>query len=164
MFEGYEDPVLQMYSSLESDEEEEQDAFWMEGEESTPAPPKIPMDRFGWFYKVGAFRKMRAGWWFCRGTGQHGPTGICGCTRGRATWSVWVKSSPGTRTTKLRHFKASRRETHVGREIINEPWSIGNFSSSRQRDGSPNWQPVFFPFCCSLDLTWKKLHNRNHRS
>ena len=56
MFEGYEDPVLQMYSSFEFDEEEEEDAFWMEDEEeSTPSPPKIPMDKFGWFYKVSAF-------------------------------------------------------------------------------------------------------------
>ena len=62
MFEGYEDPVLQMYSSFESEDEEDEDAFWMEDEESTPAPPKIPMDRFGWFYKVGAFPKMRDGW------------------------------------------------------------------------------------------------------
>ena len=54
MFEGYEDPVLQMYSSFEFDEEEEEDAFWMEDEEeeSTPTPPRIPMDKFGWFYKV----------------------------------------------------------------------------------------------------------------
>jgi len=50
MFEGYEDPVLQIYSSFEFDEEEDQDAFFEE-EETTPAPPKIPMDKFGWFYK-----------------------------------------------------------------------------------------------------------------
>lgn len=54
MFEGYEDPVLQMYSTFENEEEEEQEDFWME-EKSTPAPAKIPMDKFGWFYKVGAF-------------------------------------------------------------------------------------------------------------
>ena len=56
MFEGYEDPVLQIYSSFEFDEEEDEDAFFEE-EETTPAPPKIPMDKFGWFYKVGCFFK-----------------------------------------------------------------------------------------------------------
>ena len=156
MFEGYEDPVLQMYSTFENEEEEEQEDFWME-EKSTPAPAKIPMDKFGWFYKVGAFRNLRVGWWFCRGTGHRGPTGIYGCTQGRETWSVWVRLSPGTRTTKLRRLKASGadngQDTHVGREIVNEPWSFGNFSSLSQRDSSPNWQP----FCCNLDLARKQV-------
>ena len=59
MFEGYEDPVLQIYSSFEFDEEEDQDAFFEE-EETTPAPPKIPMDKFGWFYKVDLFSKDKS--------------------------------------------------------------------------------------------------------
>ena len=82
MFEGYEDPVLQIYSSFGSDEEDEMDSFF-EDEETTPAPPKIPMDKFGWFYKVGGFQKLDDG--CCRGTGQLGQTGICGCTPARAT-------------------------------------------------------------------------------
>ena len=62
MFEGYEDPVLQIYSSFEFDEEEDEDAFFEE-EETTPAPPKIPMDKFGWFYKVGLLSKAEFGEW-----------------------------------------------------------------------------------------------------
>ena len=54
-------------------------------------------------------------------------------------------------------FQGKRgRETHVGREIVNEPWSIGNFSSSIQRDGSPNWQPVFFSFLLQLGPNLEK--------
>ena len=52
MFDGYEDPVLQIYSSFEFDEEDEQDSFF-DDDQTTPGPPKIPMDKFGWFYKVG---------------------------------------------------------------------------------------------------------------
>ena len=131
MFEGYEDPVLQIYSSFGSDEEEEMDSFFMDGEETTPAPPKIPMDKFGWFYKVGGFQNLDDS--CCRETGRHGQTGIYGCTPGRATWSGWARLSPGTKTIKLMHLKASLADivqgTHVGREIINEPWSIGNLPS-----------------------------------
>ena len=106
MFEGYEDPVLQIYSSFEFDEEEDQDAFFEE-EETTPAPPKIPMDKFGWFYKVGLFQKIRAGELFCRGTGQHGRTGTFGCTPARETWRGWDRLSPGTKTIKLMHLEVA---------------------------------------------------------
>ena len=107
MFEGYEDPVLQIYSSFEFDEEEDQDAFFEE-EETTPAPPKIPMDKFGWFYKVGCFSKDKS--WricVCRGTGQHGQTGTCGCTPARETWRGWDRLSPGTKTIKLMHLEVA---------------------------------------------------------
>jgi len=51
MFEGYDDPVLQIYSSFDSEEEDELDSFFDDEEGTTPVPAKIPMDKFGWFYK-----------------------------------------------------------------------------------------------------------------
>ena len=40
LFDGYEDTVMELGNSFASEEEEEDDAN------------KIPMDKFGWFYKV----------------------------------------------------------------------------------------------------------------
>ena len=59
MFEGYDDPVLQIYSSFDSEEEDELDSFFDDEEGTTPVPAKIPMDKFGWFYKVGRSAKTR---------------------------------------------------------------------------------------------------------
>ena len=50
LFDGYEDPVMDIGSSLEDNEE---DYFEYEDEEETEEDPnKVPMDKFGWFYKV----------------------------------------------------------------------------------------------------------------
>ena len=59
MFEGYDDPVLQIYSSFDSEEEDELDSFFDDEEGTTPVPAKIPMDKFGWFYKAGRSAKTR---------------------------------------------------------------------------------------------------------
>lgn len=52
LFDGYEDPVLQI-ASLNEEEEDEFDMFGEEEEINEPEPFAIPMDKFGWFYKVG---------------------------------------------------------------------------------------------------------------
>lgn len=51
LFDGYEDPVLQI-ASLNEEEEDEFDMFGEEEEINEPEPFTIPMDKFGWFYKV----------------------------------------------------------------------------------------------------------------
>jgi len=49
LFDGYEDAVMDIGSSLEGNEE---DYFEYEEEEETEEDPnKVPMDKFGWFYK-----------------------------------------------------------------------------------------------------------------
>ena len=50
LFDGYEDTVMDIGSSLDSDD----DYFEEEEYEDTEAqdPNKVPMDKFGWFYKV----------------------------------------------------------------------------------------------------------------
>jgi len=50
LFDGYEDPVLQI-ASLNEEEEDEFDMFGEEEEINEPEPFTIPMDKFGWFYK-----------------------------------------------------------------------------------------------------------------
>merc|ERR1711892_285689 len=48
LFDGYEDPVMDIGSSMDSDD----DYFEEEEEEDTEKDPnKVPMDKFGWFYK-----------------------------------------------------------------------------------------------------------------
>ena len=69
LFDGYEDPVLQI-ASFNEEEEDEFDMFGEEEEKNEPEPFAIPMDKFGWFYKVGHMAHPMS----CRGTGPHGRT------------------------------------------------------------------------------------------
>ena len=48
LFDGYEDTVMDIGSSLDSD-----DDYFEEGDGAEEDPNKVPMDKFGWFYKVG---------------------------------------------------------------------------------------------------------------
>ena len=50
LFDGYEDTVMDIGSSLDS----EDDYFEEEDEVEEGDPNKVPMDKFGWFYKVGS--------------------------------------------------------------------------------------------------------------
>ena len=50
LFEGYEDEVMEIGSSLDGDDDEEY--FDEEEEETKQDLNKVPMDKFGWFYKV----------------------------------------------------------------------------------------------------------------
>merc|ERR1712142_1420161 len=47
LFDGYEDTVMDIGSSLDSEDE----YFEYEEEEQEEDPNKVPMDKFGWFYK-----------------------------------------------------------------------------------------------------------------
>jgi len=49
LFEGYEDEVMEIGSSLDGDDDEEY--FDEEEEETKQDLNKVPMDKFGWFYK-----------------------------------------------------------------------------------------------------------------
>ena len=51
LFDGYEDTVMEIGSSLGGDEFEEYD-FEMDEVENAEEVNKVPMDKFGWFYKV----------------------------------------------------------------------------------------------------------------
>ena len=56
LFDGYEDTVMEIGSSLDGDEE---DYFEEEEGETKQESNKVPMDKFGWFYKV---RKITKSW------------------------------------------------------------------------------------------------------
>ena len=51
LFDGYEDTVMEIGSSLGGDEFEEYDDE-MDEVENAEEVNKMPMDKFGWFYKV----------------------------------------------------------------------------------------------------------------
>ena len=51
LFDGYEDTVMEIGSSLAGDEFEEYDDE-MDEVENAEEVNKVPMDKFGWFYKV----------------------------------------------------------------------------------------------------------------
>ena len=44
MFEGYDDPVLQIYSSFDSEEEDELDSFFDDEEGTTTVPAKTILE------------------------------------------------------------------------------------------------------------------------
>ena len=52
LFDGYEDTVMEIGSSLGGDEFEEYDDELDDGEEDLENMNNVPMDKFGWFYKV----------------------------------------------------------------------------------------------------------------
>ena len=52
LFDGYEDTVMEIGSSLGGDEFEEYDDELDDGEEDLEKTNNVPMDKFGWFYKV----------------------------------------------------------------------------------------------------------------
>ena len=52
LFDGYEDTVMDIGSSLDSD-----DDYFEEKDEVEEDPNKVPMDKFGWFYKVSLKRR-----------------------------------------------------------------------------------------------------------
>ena len=73
LFDGYEDPILEIGASFDDEER------------------TLPIDKFGWFYKVKhlsleVYTSVTSNNNF-RGTGPAGLTGLCGCTPARATWT-----------------------------------------------------------------------------
>ena len=54
LFDGYEDAVMEIGSSLDGDED---DYFEDEEGETKQEPNKVPLDKFGWFYKVRKITK-----------------------------------------------------------------------------------------------------------
>ena len=86
LFDGYDDPILEIGASFDDEER------------------TLPIDKFGWFYKVCKNISFTIHIFFTqpmmrRGTGPAGLTALSGCTRARGTWTDWATSSHGTAGT-----------------------------------------------------------------